>query len=199
MDALDMLAELRAARAAMTAEDRAELIGAGIPADIINRYPLIGIAPMRIDNGLWQPASDGRPAFVTPVLIGDLVSPETPDPLVYARHLGGIVDLVAWHPKHPEHWALRVGAATWLGCIEPQYLDPDPVAIRRSPVAWLRAGCDGLVILSADPADAYRLLSGCCEITAEDHQHAAELRKLVRRPWSLPRIMIAAGEAHHAA
>lgn len=95
----------------------------------------------------------------------------------------------------------RIGrcAATWLGCIEPQYLDPDPVAIRRSPLAWLQAGCDGLVILSGDPADAYRLLSGCCAITAENRQHAAELRKLVRRPGPLPRITIAAGTVHHAA
>jgi hypothetical protein len=199
MDAADLLAEMRAARAVLSREDHAELIGSGIPPEIISGYPLVGIAGMRIKNGLYEPAPDGRPAYVTPVLVGDPVSPETPDPLVYARHLGDIVDLVAWHPKHPQAWPLRLGAATWLGCIEPQYCNPDPVVVRRSPLAWLRARCDGLVILSSDPADAYRLLSGCCEIAAEDHQHAAELRKLVRRPWSLPRITVAAREAHNAA
>lgn len=199
MTTADLLAEMRAARAALTRDDRAELIEAGIPPDILNRYPLIGIIRMRITSGLWEPEQDGRPAFVTPVLIADPVSPETPHPLVYARHLGDVVDLVAWHPRHPEHWALRVGTATWLGCIEPQYLAPDPVAIRRSPFSWLRARCDGLAILSSDPADAYRLLSGCYEIVAEDNQHAIELRKLVRRPWPLPPIKIAAEEVDHAA
>ncbi len=191
MTGADLLAELRSARAAMSRKNRAELMGAGIAPELIDRYPLIGTAEMRIKGGLYEPAPDGAPAYVTPVLVGDPVSPEIPDPLVYARHFGDIVDLVAWHPRHPGHWALRVGAATWLGCIEPQYLDPDPVAIRRAPLAWLRAGCDGLVILSSEPADAYRLLSGCHEIIAENQQHAAELRKLVRQPWPRPRITAA--------
>ena len=91
MNAADLLAELRAARAALTREDCAELINAGISPEIIDRYPLIGIAGMRIKDGLFEPAPDGMPAYVTPVLVGDPVSPETPDPLVYARHLGDIV------------------------------------------------------------------------------------------------------------
>ena len=198
MRTADLWAEFNAARAAMSGDNRAELIGAGVAPEMIDRYPLIGVSRMQVSGGLYQPEAGGRPAYVTPVLIADPVSPETPHRLVYARHLGECVDLVAWHPRRPDRWALRVGAATWLGCIEPQYMDPDPVALRRSPLAWLRAGCDGLVFLSADPADAYRVLTGCHEIVAEDQQHATELRKLVRRPWPLPRIS-AGEEARNAA
>lgn len=191
MDTNDLLAELRAAWAAMNRDHRTELIAAGILVEIIELYPLIGTASVRLQGRLYEPAPDGRPAYITPVLVADPASPETPAPGTYACHLGEIVDLVAWHPAYPERWALRVGAASWLGCIEPQYMDPEPVCIRRSPLAWLRAGCDGLAILSRDPADAYRLLTGCARLVAEDRTHATELRRLVRQPWPLPGIAVA--------
>lgn len=188
MNTLDLLAELRQARARLTNEHRAELLAAGVPANIINLYPLIGVDAISVGDGLYQPTPGGGAAYITPVLVNG-GTPETPHPLAYARHLGECVDLVAWHPLHPERWALRTGAATWLGCIGPQYMDPEPVAIRRSPLAWLRAACDGLVILSKQADDAYRLLCGCAELIAEDAEHRAELRKLTRRPWPLPRIV----------
>lgn len=199
MNTIDLLAEMRAARKALSAEHRAELLSAGIPLDIVRLYPLIGAELVLVKAGMYRPDPDGLPAFITPVLVDNAASPEAAHPLVYARHLGECVDLVAWHPAHPDLWALRLGVATWLGCIEPQYCDPDPVAMRRSPLAWLRAGCDGLVILSRHPPDAYRILTDCQSIVAEDETHAAELRKLVRQPWPLPRIAAAIRETRSAA
>lgn len=195
-----LLDEMRAARAALTAEHRVELLEHGVPADLIGRYSLIGAARIRINAGLYDPVPDGRPAFITPALIDNPLTPEAADPLACARVTGDLVDLVAWHPRHPSRWALRVGSATWLGATEPQYMEPDPVAVRRSPLSWLRADCDGLVILSTEPAEAYRLLSSLHAIIAEDAQHVAELRRLVRQPWPLPSIRAAAhDEVSHAA
>lgn len=198
MDTIDLLAELREARRGLTAEHRADLLSAGVPADIINLYPLVGHAPVRVSRGLYQPAHDGLPAFISPVLVGDVLSPECAHPLEHARHLGHCVDLVAWHPAHPGSYALRTGAATWLGCIEPQFCEPPPVAVRRSVLAWLRAGCDGLVLLSSAPADVYSVLTCCLSLEAEDGAHAAELRRTMRAPWGAPRVRVAANEGAHA-
>jgi hypothetical protein len=132
-----------------------------------------------------------------PVRVDSPVLPEAADPAA-AVSAGAIVDIVACHPRHPGRWALRTGVAEWLGAIPPQYLEPDPVQIWRSPIAWLRAGARGLVILSRQPADAYRVLASCHgDIVAEDATHAAELAGL-DRPWPMPRIIVAAGAPHAA-
>jgi hypothetical protein len=188
-----LAAEMRAARAALTPEQQAELIEHGVPLPLITNYGLVGAATIRISSGLYEPAPGGRPAYITPVRIDNKLTPEAEQPVSCARILGHLVNLVAWHPRYPTRWALRTGAAAWLGSIEPQYMEPEPVAIRRSPLSWLQAECDGIVLLSPDPADAYRLLSSLHEIEAEDREHAAELRRLVRRPWPLPRIHVAEG------
>jgi hypothetical protein len=89
-------------------------------------------------------------------------------------------------------WALRVGTATWLGCVPVQRLEPAATRIRRTPLDWLRADCSGLVLLSRDRDDNYRILSHLHEIDAEDDAHACELRDIVERPWPAPRVRIAA-------
>jgi hypothetical protein len=127
------------------------------------------------------------------------VTPETMDDPHEVISWGAIVDLVAFHPRHPARWALRVGAAEWLGCCEPQYLDPPPVRIWRLPLDWLRADCTGLVILSQEPVDAYRVLSGLHSITAEDAAHAGELRRVLSRSWLVPHIGMATGGMRHVA
>jgi hypothetical protein len=123
-------------------------------------------------------------------------TPETAEPEFFCR-FGNLVDLVAWDPRTPLQWTLRVGVAAWLGCVPPQYLAPAPVHIRRSVLSWLRSGCTGLVPLSPDLGIIYSLLMTFGELRAEDPAHAAELRRIVARPWSSPRIC--AGEAFHAA
>jgi hypothetical protein len=193
MNTRTLAAEMRVARSALIPEHWDELTEHGVPVPLIANYGLVGAAPIRVGkSGLYEPALDGRLAYITPVRIDNELTAVAEQPLSSARILGHLVDLVAWHPRHPLRWALRTGAASWLGCIGPQYMAPDPVAVRRSPLAWLQAECDGLVILSNEPADAYRLLCGMHELLAEDAEHAAELRRLVRRPWPLPRITAAA-------
>ena len=80
--------------------------------------------------------------------------------------------------------------------IEPQYLDPEPVRVHRSVLDWLRAGCSGLVPLSSDRADLYRLLSDCHGgIVAADDTHARDLRRALSHPWQHPAVEVADGAA----
>ena len=105
--------------------------------------------------------------------------------------MGTIVDLVAWDPEHPTDWALRAGRAVWLGSVAPQYLDPEPVWVRRTVLDWFCAGCTGLVVLARDTAQAYSLLMGFPGgIYAEDEHHKAHLEETLKRPWQLPPIFI---------
>jgi hypothetical protein len=62
-------------------------------------------------------------------------------------------------------------------------LEPEPTLIWRSPLHWLGNDCRGLVLLSRDRRDRYRVLTSLDAIVAEDEDHAAELRKLLQQPW----------------
>jgi hypothetical protein len=186
MKAADLGAEMLAAYRAVGERERNHLAALGIDPEDIEM--LIGVANVRIEGALFSPELDGRPAFVTPVRVQFPETPESTEP-DSAVHLGDIVDLVAWHPAAPDRWALRAGAGEWLGACLPQYVEPRPVPIRRSIALWFRAGCTGLVPLSRDRADIYRLLSRCIGgIIAEDQAHAAELGGILERPWAAPPI-----------
>ena len=160
-----------------------ELVTLGIASRDIDL--LIGIGQVRLCRGdLFEPDPDGRACLITPVCVHTALDPESSAPEVFCR-VGAIVDLVAWHPEQPDRFALRVGDAEWLGCIEPQYLEPEltPVPIRRSVLSWFQAGCTGLVLLSRSRLDQYRILMNCCGgIIAEDAAHHAELRRILSAP-----------------
>jgi hypothetical protein len=192
MSLVDLKSELLAAAAQLDTADRAALIGLGVWADDIDRFRMCGVERIRLSGTLYEPDPDGVPAIITPVRVDTPLTPESTNPRPYVRG-GPIVDLVAWHPAQPESWALRRGVAEWIGCIEPQYLDPDPVRVHRSVLEWLRAGCSGLVLLSEEPADQYRTLSWCRGgIIAADARHSKMLRKTLSRPWPYPKVMAVA-------
>jgi hypothetical protein len=96
------------------------------------------------------------------------------------------VDLVAWTRDHPGRVLRCLGAGVALGAdkiLNPAtYFAGEPLQIHRSPLAWLRAGCAGIVILEPDGVlerldrlpprvEPYKLL-------AEDIDHGRELRRL---------------------
>jgi hypothetical protein len=184
---IDLRAEMRVAHAQIRETDRDALIDLGIAAEVVDRFRMCGIEQVSIGNGLYAPAPGGPIAIITPVRVYSRVSPEARAARAYA-HWGPIVDLVSWHPAEPERFALRVGAAEWLGCIEPQYLGAGPVPVHRSVLDWLRAGCVGLVLLSADPADQYRALCCCDGIVAASAEHGKALRRVLARPWPHPSV-----------
>lgn len=197
----DLAAEFIAAVRAIRAEHVAQLRAAGV--DLMDiRLGLVGVTRGRLANlhQLFESDDSGALAYVTPVRVDPFhpLSIESPRAASAVR-VGDIVDIVAWHPAFPGKFALRVGAATALGLIEPQYLEPDPVRIHRGPLGWLRAGCQGLAPLSSTPADVYRLLTQCRAIVAEDREHAQALRTMLERPWPIPLITIAQQEASYAA
>lgn len=160
----------------------------------------IALAPITVTSrGFYQPDPDGGRAFVVPVRVDSATTPEAGDPVHAIRH-GEIVDLVAFSAAFPNRWALRTGAALWLGAVEPQYLMPNPVPIWRTPLHWLGNDCAGLVLLSRDRRDRYRVLSTLDSILAEDEQHAEELRQLLAAPWLAPGVYVRRGrEVRHAA
>jgi hypothetical protein len=178
--------------------DLAPLVAVGIRWETI-ATAVPAFARIRVSNDAttFEPDESGGGAFIVPVRVENPITPEAFDPVRAVRD-GAIVDLAGFHPHHPDRWALRRDVAEWLGAIEPQYLDPEPVPIWRSPLSWLRADCRGLVLLG-DRASQYRILSGLCSIVAEDAQHAAELQSILAQPWSAPRVIVGVQETRHAA
>ena len=190
MKTRDIAHEMRKAIAALETRDVEQLVGLGVPEILIFYFQMVGIARVREDRSrtLYDPDSSGRWAYITPVCVQSSETPESTRPDAYPL-IGNLVDLVAWDEKTPTQWRLRVGSASWLGCIEPQYFESDPVTIWRSPLNWLRARCQGLVILSPERAERYSLLAGCSAgLVAEDEEHAAALRDILERPWPAPRV-----------
>ena len=179
-------------------DDSAPLREAGVGGPGLSvGIALAGISVSR--GGAYQPDRDGGAAFVLPVRVDNPLSPEAADPVDAVRH-GEIVDLLAFSVAFPQRWALRTGAATWLGAVEPQYLEPEPTPIWRTPLRWLGNDCHGLVLLSRDRRDRYRVLTCLDAIVAEDEAHAAELRKLLEQPWLAPPVYVRRGrEVRNAA
>jgi hypothetical protein len=184
---------MRAASAAVSTSDIDELEALGVARREVEIFEMIGLARIArvTDSELYEPDDAGGWAFITPVLTQHATGPESQRPEIFVR-FGNIVDLVAWDPQEPRQWALRAGQTTWLGCVPPQYLDPEPVAVWRSILTWFRHGCAGVVPMSRDPVEIYRLIMEFPGgIIAEDELHAAELRRILERPWPLPAISFA--------
>ncbi len=111
----------------------------------------IGFSRVVGESGNYHPYGEtSKFAFILPVRVDFLCTPETIRGFKAVR-AGYLVDLLAFRPEWPDRWALRCGAAEWLGSIPPQYCDPDPVRIWSSPVRWLQSSCDGLVMLCRHP------------------------------------------------
>jgi len=172
-----------------------ELMGYGIPIEAIAAVvPAPGRIALDRTDKLYWPDDDGRAAWIFPVRCVDPADPEAieyPDPLAVVR-TGAIIDLIAFHPDAAGRWALRLGNATVLGAIEPQYLDPPAVPVHRCVVDWLCSGCRGIVLLTRDPIEAAPILRQCTGgISAEDAAHEAELDRLRTMPLAaLPPITI---------
>ncbi len=180
--------EYLSAMRAMTLEDAGDLLAARIPIETI---AAVCPAPSKIrrqGERRYQPDASGGRAHIFPAMA---IDPERPD-LVEAEDpreaisTGAIVDLVAVGLKAPNRWALRVGAASVLGAIEPQLgLFANPVPVHRDVLAWLRSGCRGIVLLTRDPHEAGRILRSITVPQAEDEHHKAEIDRLLTMPFPL--------------
>jgi hypothetical protein len=201
MSADDLLAECRWALTRTKPADLDPLRKAGIgEAQLAAIKPAWAPIGVTRDGLHFQPDPDGDAfAFIVPVRVHNPLSPEARDPVATVRG-GAIVDLLAFSAAVPNRWALRTGAAAWLGCVEPQYMGPAPTPIWRTPLRWLGEGC-GVCLLSRDRRDQYRTLASLDSIIAEDKEHADELRRLLAHPWLAPPVYVRRGReiARHAA
>ena len=189
MTGADLAADYAAALHATSFADLQPLRDAGVSGPGHAIGPAYARIRLSRDRKLFEFDLDSEDAaFVLPIR-GGAVSPEAADPVAEVRH-GQIVDLLAFSPAFPYRWARRTGAATWLGSIEPQYMAPDPVPVWRSPLHWLGNDCRGLVLLSRDRRERYRILTCCESIIAEDENHAEELRDLLAMPWLAPAVYV---------
>ena len=107
-----------------------------------------------------------------------------------------VVDLVAWSIDNPTSWWTAIGAAVVMGesfAGNPNAgLCGEPLRIFQTPLAWLRAQCEGIVIL--DHARAGRwLLDAGRTVAAVDRQHAADIHRLMKAAG--PRILVKARAA----
>lgn len=180
--------EAEFAGAALDGEQRADLERRGIPWPLAY---LVGRARIEwLEGGLYSPAPDGEPAWIIPCRRDpEELGFETLNPAA-ATLYGDSIDLVAVEPGRGGRIATRRGVATTLGNIEPQIVQPEPVAVWRSPWRWLLSGGRGLVLLGS-PLDHYQILSGLAAIIAEDLPHARELRAIVERPFPAPPVLVA--------
>ena len=100
----------------------------------------------------------------------------------------GLIDAAAWHPSSG-HLAVWLGLGFALGEYQiGEYIDNCSVALAvfRSPIGWLRAGCEGIVIVRK--TFAHIVLKKVPLLLAEDESHRTELAELF--PFGGPRILV---------
>lgn len=137
---------------AMTMAHRERLGRYGVTMPALARvecyYGPPGIAKLRTnDDGLWEPDSDGRAMLVQPVTVPtrlrffDLIDVDSIE----------FVDTIAFNPAQPARWWWRTGDGWALGLHMLERGAPVPVV--ATPIEWLAAGGDALVVLdwSAPP------------------------------------------------
>lgn len=145
----------------------AVLVKYGVSPEIT---PLCGLDRVR-SNGCWyEPDPDGVPAVIVPGI-----------------DFGEVVDLVAFQPHRPGHFKIRTGAAPFLGG-DNMASNFGPLHIWRTPLGYLRAGLNGVVVLSWSTARP--LLACCSEIIAEDVPHGDEVHEQLRRKPQMPKICV---------
>lgn len=144
-------------------EALAALRGSGVPDGMIAevREADARYFPLR----RWDFAADGLPSLVLPV----------------RDAFGDVLDVAAWPIHRPEKWARLLGRAVLLGEASLGIArGGEPVPCWRTPLAWLNAGGDGIVIL--DPASAWLRLRPGPPLLAEDNAHAADIRATLSGP-----------------
>lgn len=126
-------------------------------------------------NRFYEPVQDGKPAIILPIFDSD-----------------ELVDLLAFDPREPERWLLRLGGEPLLGryALSDQLLGK-PLHVYRTPLSWLKAGCDGVVIL--DPIRSYiDLATAQYGVAGENDAHTNELRRTLTETalHRLPRFLV---------
>ena len=155
--------------------------------EIVSLLPFIGMmAHCRVrffPGRRFDFDDEGIPAIVIEVLGEDASTP---------------VDLVAWPARRPDKFAPAIGHAAGLGVFRIRdpatYFGDEPLKVYRTPLAWLQASCDGVVILNSITAPSW-LGEALGAIAGEDINHARALARLLRGYFDIARIVAPIVEA----
>ena len=105
-----------------------------------------------------------------------------------------VIDLVAWSADDPARVWTAIGAAAVLGAnvaANPAtFAFGRPLRLFRTPLCWLKAGCDGIAILDLDRAVRWLIEADVPVLAAEDDAHAAELHAARVRLIQGQRILV---------
>lgn len=113
---------------------------------------------------------------------------------VVRDHIGDVIDLAAWGPPRP--LALWIARGSMLGSENLfGFRMREALEIHPTPLEWLRAGCQGVVII--DPQKSTDLLRRAAPLQASSVAHGRALSRIleVRRP----RILVPAPVDRRAA
>ena len=177
MTSVDIVSEL-----AHTCQQRpvmTRLQALGVPRPVLTTPlgidGLFGVSRVRTyQDGSYEPAEDGVGAIIIAVIEHDELS-----------------DLLAFCTTDPSRWWLRLGLAVYLGEEHADYaaLLHEPLRLFNSPLSWLRAGCDGAVVLDwrFGPSSLFEV----SEIVTEDLQHGEQVEQRLRElDPAFPRVTI---------
>lgn len=131
---------------------------------------------------VFQFDTDGVPAAVVEALAAD-------------GH--GVLDLVAWRLDAPDTFATAIREADVLGALHMVRRGGRPLHVFKTPLAWLRAGCDGCVVLNQDWG-AYWLDKAVGPFVAEDVHHGFQIREMLGDKAARHRVLVPANKARAA-
>ena len=133
-------------------------------------------------EGLFQFDADGVPAALVEALAADGHS---------------VLDLVAWRLDAPDTYATAIHNADMLGAWHMLCRGGRPLHVHRTPINWLRAGCEGCVVLNPDWGDHWLQTAGGPFI-AEDVHHGRKLREMLGDKASRHSIFVRRSEVRVA-
>jgi hypothetical protein len=147
------------------------LLDQGLDADALCRPWLISATTVRFDGNTFTTDPDGERALT-----------------FRATDRGEVVDLIAWNPRSGK-LASWYGTAFCLGDLD-DILNPasffagSALRVHADPLAWLRAGRDGIVIVK--PEFTYAYLRGVPRLSFADASFARQVRAWLQPPQ--PRV-----------
>ncbi len=111
------------------------------------------------------------------------------------------VDLVAFDAAHPTIFGTLEGCGVMLGADQIEnpssYLGGRPLLVHRTPLSWLLAGCQGIVVLDERRGGA-RLAGALGNLAGEDEEHARQIARITAGMFSPRRIVFPRASASAA-
>ena len=113
-----------------------------------------------------------------------------------AEDCDDVIDLIAWQPRTGQLASWR-GQAFCLGDVDDvfnpaTYFDGDALRVHETPLQWLQAEREGIVILRPDLAHAY--LANCQRLACSDTASARQVERWLQPPKPTAEIFVAVEE-----